>query len=346
MANLAVQSPSINENRSDLFPIQIRYVLWQKHRQTSSLINPHFMKKISLALLWSLSISFCHAQEGNPRYRDIDMPNDKPVSVYSPLRVSPPHVPKFFSLFGEKIPLEIRDVRERFDRELLMNTFMQGSTSYIIKLTSRWLPMIEERLAANGLPDDFKYLCVAESALQNQTSKAGAVGFWQFMSSTAPSYGLYIDDEVDERYNAERATDAACKYLKDAYARFGNWTAAAASYNCGMGGMSSALANQGETSFYDVLLPEETMRYVFRIAALKYIIVNQKQLGFQFQDEEVYKPIQVRRDSISGGIGNLIVYAKSKGTNYKTLKMLNPWMRDKNLNNFKRRNYVVLLPAE
>jgi hypothetical protein len=134
--------------------------------------------------------------------------------------------------------------------------------------------------------------------------------------------------------------------LKDAYAKFGNWTAAAASYNCGMGGMATALSTQGESSFYNVMLPEETMRYVFRIAALKFIIVNQKQLGFHFQDDDVYKPIQVRRDSISGGLGNLTLYAKSKGTNYKTLKMLNPWMRDKTLNNYKRRNYVVLLPAE
>ncbi len=346
MVNPAARCQFINENRSDACSKLISSKsLADKHL---SIIITHypFMKKSTLVLLSIFFLSFCNAQEGNPRYREIDMPNEKPVMSYSPLRVSPPHVPKVFSLFGEKMPLDILDVRERFDRELLMNTFMQGSTSYILKLTARWMPMIEERLAFNGVPDDFKYLCVAESALQNQISKAGAVGFWQFMSGTAPAYGLYIDQEVDERYNPERATDAACKYLKDAYAKFGNWTAAAASYNCGMGGMSSALNTQGETSFYDVLLPEETMRYVFRIAALKYIIVNQKQLGFHFQEEDVYKPIQVRRDSISGGLGSLVVYAKSKGTNYKTLKMLNPWMRDKNLNNFKRRNYVILLPAQ
>lgn len=304
------------------------------------------MKKICLALCSFLLVSICQAQDATTRSTNNDMPDDKPEVTYSPIRVTPPHVPKVFSLFGETMPMDVRDVRERFDRELLFNCYMQGTMSYIIKLTSRWLPMIEERLAANEVPDDFKYLCVAESALQNQISKAGAVGFWQFMSSTAPIYGLHIDDEVDERYNAERATDAACKYLKDAYAKFGNWTAAAASYNCGMGGMATALSTQGESSFYNVMLPEETMRYVFRIAALKYIIVNQKQLGFHFQDDDVYKPIQVRRDSISGGLGNLTLYAKSKGTNYKTLKMLNPWMRDKTLNNYKRRNYVVLLPAE
>ena len=206
--------------------------------------------------------------------------------------------------------------------------------------------MIEGRLAANNIPDDFKYLCIAESALQNQTSKAGAVGFWQFMGATAPSYGLYVDGEVDERYNAEKATDAACKYLKDAYNKFGNWTSAAASYNCGMGGMNSALNTQGETSFYNVLLPEETMRYIFRIAALKYILSNQKMLGFNLQEDDVYQPLKVRRETISTGIGSLVAYAKSKGTNYKTLKMLNPWMRDKFLNNSKGRVYTILLPLQ
>jgi len=261
-----------------------------------------------------------------------------------PLQVTAPATPKSYTLFGEKIPLEMWDVRERFDRELLVNTFMQGSTCYIIKLMNRWLPMIEERLKQNEVPDDFKYLCIAESALQNQTSKVGAVGFWQFMPGTAPLYGLTIDNEIDERYNPEKATDAACKYLKDAYNKFGNWTAAAASYNCGMGGMSGALNTQGENSFYNVLLPEETMRYIFRIAALKYILSNQKTLGFNLTNDDVYQPLRVRKETIYGGIGNLVEYAKSKGTNYKTLKMLNPWMRDKFLSNSKKRALTILLP--
>lgn len=281
--------------------------------------------------------------QSNPRYRNNDMANDEPI-MNKHIEVYTPDVPKTFNLFGEKMPLELWDVRERFDRELLVNTFMQGSTSYIIKLMSRWLPMIEDRLEANGVPDDFKYLCIAESALQNQTSKAGAVGFWQFMPGTAPGYGLVLDNEVDERYNPEKATDAACKYLKDAYNKFGNWTSAAASYNCGMGGMNSALTSQGETSFYNVLLPEETMRYIFRIAALKYILSNPKASGFNLESDDVYLPIRTRRETITGGIGSLVSYAKSKGTNYKTLKMLNPWMRDKFLNNTRGRTYTILLP--
>lgn len=302
------------------------------------------MKPIILAILFTLGIAQLFAQEPNSKYYVNDMPNDKLMNGFTPVCVTTPSVPKSFTLFGEKMPLDQWDIRERFDRELLVNTYMQGSTAYIVKLMHRWMPMIEERLAANGVPDDFKYLCVAESALQNQISKAGAVGFWQFMSSTAPLYGLLIDSEIDERYNAEKATDAACKYLKDAYQKFGNWTNAAASYNCGMGGMNSALTSQGETSFYNVLLPEETMRYIFRIAALKYILANQRMMGFNLQEDDIYQPLQLRRETISGGIGNLVAFAKSRGTNYKMLKLLNPWLREKSFNNLKGRTYTILLP--
>ena len=285
------------------------------------------------------------AQNQNPRYKNTDADNyEKPISNHVPINVTVPEVPKSYTLFGEKIPLEQWDIRERFDRELLVNTYMQGTTCYIIKLMGRYMPMIEERLKANNVPDDFKYLCVAESALQNQISKAGAVGFWQFMKGTAPSFGLHIDDEVDERYNPEKATDAACAYLKQAYNKFGNWTAAAASYNCGMGGYNGAMTAQGENSFYNLLLPEETMRYIFRIAALKYILSNPTRSGFNLDYDDVYHSVNVKRVTITYGIGDLIQYAKNKGTNYKMLKLLNPWMREKYLNNSKGRTYTVLLP--
>lgn len=281
----------------------------------------------------------------SPRYKVADTDSIIEMgTAYKPIHVMAPDLPKSFTLFGEKMPLEQWDVRERFDREVLVNTYMQGSTTYVIKLMSRWLPMIEERLAANNVPDDFKYLCIAESALQNQTSRAGAVGFWQFMSSTAPTFGLIIDNEVDERYNVEKATDAACSYLKQAYAKFGNWTSAAASYNCGMGGMNSALLNQQQNSFYDVLLPEETMRYIFRIAALKLILSNPKKMGFDLGEEDVYHPLKLKRETITGGLGNLVTYAQSKGISYKTLKMLNPWLREKTLTNTKGKTYTILLP--
>ncbi|MBK7691505.1 MAG: lytic transglycosylase domain-containing protein [Bacteroidetes bacterium] len=318
------------------------------------------MKKILSLLFFIAHVVVANAQVyNNPRYFKNDSDEaeapkvverqEKQVSTfykgsYTPINVMAPELPKSFSLFGEKMPLEIWDVRERFDRELLVNTYMQGSTSYIIKHMGRWMHMIEERLKANGVPDDFKYLCVAESALQNQISKAGAVGFWQFMSGTAPLFGLYIDHEVDERYDPVKATDAACKYLKQAYHKFGNWTAAAASYNCGMGGYNGAMTTQGETSFYKILLPEETMRYIFRIAALKYILDNQDKFGFRLTNDVVYHPLNLRKETISYGIGNLVAYAKSKGTDYKSIRMLNPWIRSNSLNNSKGRTYTILLP--
>ena len=316
------------------------------------------MQKIIFLVSFSLLSCSINAQTyNNPRYFKTEKEEESNVKEapeqtvttirrgsYTPINVMAPEVPKSFTLFGEKMPLEIWDVRERFDRELLVNTYMQGSTSYIIKQMGRWMKMIEERLKANGVPDDFKYLCVAESALQNQISKAGAVGFWQFMNGTAPSFGLYIDHEVDERYDPIKATDAACKYLKQAYAKFGNWTAAAASYNCGMGGYNGAMTTQGESSFYKILLPEETMRYIFRIAALKYILDNQDRFGFRLTDDVIYHPLNLRRETISSGVGNLVAYAKSKGTDYKTIRMLNPWIRSNSLSNTKGRTYTILLP--
>jgi membrane-bound lytic murein transglycosylase D len=303
------------------------------------------MKKIILLTWLACYTLLIQAQNQNPRYKNTNADNyEKPISNHVPINVTVPEVPKSYTLFGEKIPLEQWDIRERFDRELLVNTYMQGTTCYIIKLMGRYMPMIEERLKANNVPDDFKYLCVAESALQNQISKAGAVGFWQFMKGTAPSFGLHIDDEVDERYNPEKATDAACAYLKQAYNKFGNWTAAAASYNCGMGGYNGAMTAQGENSFYNLLLPEETMRYIFRIAALKYILSNPTRSGFNLDYDDVYHSANVKRVTITYGIGDLIQYAKNKGTNYKMLKLLNPWMREKYLNNTKGRTYTVILP--
>jgi membrane-bound lytic murein transglycosylase D len=318
------------------------------------------MRKILLIQLFIVSTFSAVAQTyNNPRYfnnNTVESETPKPEpkeekqvttyyrGSYTPINVMAPELPKSFTLFGERMPLEIWDVRERFDRELLVNTYMQGSTSYIIKHMGRWMQMIEDRLKANGVPDDFKYLCVAESALQNQISKAGAVGFWQFMSGTAPLFGLYIDHEVDERYDPVKATDAACKYLKQAYNKFGNWTAAAASYNCGMGGYNGAMTTQGETSFYKILLPEETMRYIFRIAALKYILDNQDKFGFRLTNDVVYHPLNLRKETISYGIGNLVAYAKSKGTDYKSIRMLNPWIRSNSLNNSKGRTYTILLP--
>lgn len=259
--------------------------------------------------------------------------------------VIPVATPTDFTLFTEPVPLNIPDVYERFDRELLINQYMDSYVLYLLKLSTRYLPMIEQRLAANGVPDDFKYLCVAESALLNAVSRVGATGFWQFMRGTAPGYGLVVNSEVDERYNPEKSTDAACKYLKNAYNRFGSWTAAAASYNCGMGGYGSAATAQGTKNFYELLLPAETMRYMFRIMALKHILENPGKFGFQLNDTQRYKPQDLRKVQIEKPIPSLVAFARSNGTDYKTLKLLNPWLRSTRLSSAYGGRLSLYLPA-
>lgn len=255
-----------------------------------------------------------------------------------------PELPKNVTFAGEKVPLERWDVREALDRELLINSYSHSNTMYALKLAGRYFPMIEARLKANGVPDDFKYLCVAESHLQNQTSRAGAVGFWQFMKDTGPRYGLVINDDVDERYNVKKSTDAACMYLKQAYAKFGSWTAAAASYNCGQGGYNSHSDFQGVNNYYDTMLPEETMRYVFRIVALKYIISNPERMGFILQADDEYKPVKTRSITVDKSIANLAQWSKDNGSNYKMLKTLNPWLRSRSLTVPAGRSYEIELP--
>jgi membrane-bound lytic murein transglycosylase D len=266
------------------------------------------------------------------------------IPVYSGPRVYAPKLPASLKLFGETVPLDQLEVSDRFDRELIINVYMQGTTVQIIKQMGRWMPLIEARLQANQVPDDFKYLCVAESALQQAVSRVGASGFWQFMKGTAPSYGLEVNDNIDERYNVLKATDAACAYLKDAYQRLGSWTAAAASYNCGVGGYNSRASSQGSMNFYDLLLPEETNRYIFRIAALKYILENPSRTGFIISPSDMYKPYKTKSVFVNYSISSLTDFAKQNGTTLKLVKLLNPWLRETSLRNASGKNYEILLP--
>lgn len=256
-----------------------------------------------------------------------------------------PQVPEQISFAGEDVPLERWDVYERFDRELLYNYYYQNNIIYIMKLANRYFPVIEERLKANGVPDDFKYLCIAESNLQNLTSRAGAVGFWQFMPKSAPEYNLSVNSLVDERYDYIKSTDAACKYLKQAYAKFGSWTAAAASYNCGQGGYNGQATFQGTKNYYDLLLPEETNKYIFRILAFKHLLSNAEELGFNIDDEKLYTPHKTREVIVTSTIPNLASWAQSQGTTYKIVKLLNPWLRGRSLPVKSGTQYKVLLPT-
>lgn len=255
-----------------------------------------------------------------------------------------PDTPEKMTFAGEVVPLDRWEVKEALEKEILLNCYRHSSTMQIIRLSGRYFPLIEQRLRANGVPDDFKYLCVAESSLTNATSPAGARGFWQFMSGTAPRYGLEVYSEVDERYHVAKATDAACKYLKEAYARFGTWTAAAASYNCGQGGYNKYSDYQAYDNYYDLLLPAETMRYIYRILAFKHIMSNPERVGFNIPPDEMYQPVPTRTITVTESITNLAEFASYHGTSYKMLKILNPWLREHSLAISKGNSYQIDLP--
>jgi len=263
------------------------------------------------------------------------------ATTYAPV----PH-PDSLSFAGEPVPLKRWDVSERFDRELLFNYYNHANVLFLLKLANRYFPLISERLKANGVPDDFKYLCVAESnLLTGARSGVGATGFWQFMSGTAPGYGLQANSQVDDRYDVIKSTDAACAYLKNAYQKFGTWTAAAASYNMGQGGYNGQASYQGTHYYYDLLLPEETNRYLFRILAFKHLLENAEALGFQVKGGELYGEIPFRTITVDATIPNLAQFAQANGTTFKMLRQLNPWLRGRALT-VKGRTYDIKLPAE
>ena len=255
------------------------------------------------------------------------------------------YYPASIDFAGEKTPLHMSDVKERFDRELIVNANLHGSMIIITKRANREFPIIEPILKKYGVPDDFKYLAVAESALTNATSSAGAKGFWQFMPATAKEYGMEVTDEVDERYNLIKSTEAACQYLLNAKNKMGSWTLAAASYNGGLAGVNRQITSQGEANYYDLLLTEETYRYVFRILALKEIMQNPVMYGFTYRQDELYSAVPTKKVEVDSSITDLAAFAKEQGINYKILKIHNPWLRDKQLTNSSKKKYVLEIPT-
>lgn len=250
-----------------------------------------------------------------------------------------------FSFAGEEVPVASNfDARERLDRELSRNAYYHSNTLLNIKKTTRYFPTIEKILAENGVPDDFKYLAVAESDLTNATSPAGAKGIWQFMKPAARAYGLEITKEVDERYHLEKATQAACKYLKNDKERFGSWTLAAAAYNMGGTRMRKELKAQRATSYYDLNINAETMRYVFRIIALKQIINEPSEFGFYLEEEDRYQPLDFVNIKVDRSIPNLGDFAKENGISYRMLKVFNPWLTSSSLTNKSGKTYYIKVP--
>ena len=246
---------------------------------------------------------------------------------------------------GEEVPTFMADVQERLDKEMITNMNYHTNTTLVIKRANKVFPIIEPILAKYGVPDDFKYLAVIESSLVNAVSPAGARGVWQFMPETAKEKGMEVSDEVDERYHLEKSTEAACKYLLKAKEKFGSWTLAAASYNGGMNGISKKMEEQHVDNYYDLLLTEETSRYVFRILALKEIMKNSDKYGFNIPKEALYYSIPTKKIIIDSSITDLAKFAKTQGVNYKILKIHNPWLRDKKLTNTSGKKYEIEIPT-
>lgn len=261
-----------------------------------------------------------------------------------PAKYISPKIPEKVNFAGERIPLEDPEVRERFDRELIVNCYRHSATIRYIKLANRWFPVIEPILKRNGVPDDFKYLAVAESGLDNVVSPAGARGFWQFMKAAGKSYDLEINKEVDERYHVEKATQAACDYLKNGKRRFGKWTLAAAGYNMGNGGLSKRLKDQMVEDYFDLYLNNETSRYVLRLAALKTVMKDPEGYGFFMEPRDLYQPIKTTTLVVDTTVKNLNAFAKEVGTNYKTIRYLNPWLRSTKLPNNSGKKYEIKIP--
>ncbi|MFK5879580.1 MAG: lytic transglycosylase domain-containing protein [Flavobacteriaceae bacterium] len=253
-------------------------------------------------------------------------------------------IPKGIHFAGELVPIEKPDIKERMDRELLVNTYWQSNSLLLIKRANKYFPVIEPILKKYGIPDDFKYLALIESGLQNVTSPAGAKGFWQIMKDTAKENGLEVNSNVDERYHLEKATEVACMYLLHSKELFGTWTLAAAAYNGGNNGIMKRLKSQRVDTYYDLLLGEETGRYVFRIAAIKEIMNNTEKYGFKFDNEDLYNLEATKIVEVDTAITDIALFAQNFGTNYKELKIHNPWLRENKLNNKSRKLYYIKLP--
>lgn len=255
-------------------------------------------------------------------------------------------IPDVVLFAGEEMPLERFDVRESLDRELLSNAYFHSQTIRYIKLAPRYFSIIEPILKEKGIPEDFKYLAVAESGFNPRAvSSARAIGFWQFMKGTAQDYGLEISSLIDERYNIEKSTYAACEYLLDSYEKFGSWTLVAASYNRGMTGVRKQMTRQKTDNYYDLLLTTETARYVYRIVAIKLILENPELYNFVITDEEKYPVIKTKEVEITGSVENFADFAHAHKISYKQLKDLNPWLRDDHLTNSKGKRYIVKIPV-
>ncbi len=297
---------------------------------------------LAIVGLVCLSGLFIFAVQKAPSDDNLDS-KSKLINDYNVYAIS---IPDHLDFAGETVPLNDPDVYERMDRELLVNTYWQSNGLLMFKRAEKYFPVIEPILKKNGIPDDFKYLAVIESGLINVVSPAGARGVWQIMPATARENGLEVNDNVDERYNLIKSTEVACKYLLKSKESLGSWTLAAAAYNAGNTGVSKRLEEQQVTNYYDLLLGEETGRYLFRIIALKEILKNPEKYGYNFTKEDLYKDIPTYTVKVDTAVTDFTAFAKGFGINYKILKIHNPWLREPKLNNKTRKVYNIEIPKE
>lgn len=275
-----------------------------------------------------------------------DIPENKSNNFPQNYKIVTPKIPEKANFCGEIVPTYNFEVYERLEREFIVNTYWHSLTILTIKRANRWFPVIEPILKKNNIPDDFKYLCVTESTLLHLTSPANAVGFWQFIQSAANRYNLEVNTEVDERYHVEKSTEAACKYLQEAYDKYGSWTMAAASYNMGLTGIDEQLERQQTNNYYNLVLGEETSRYILRVIATKIMMNNPREYGFDIKEDELYKPFESYTVTVDSSVASWAKFAKSYGLNYKILKLYNPWLRENYLTNSKKKVYQIKLPVE
>ena len=297
-------------------------------------------KALAFVGLLSLSALFIYALQDAPTDENF---KTKLINNY---KVYALQVPDDLNFAGERMPLKSPDILERMDRELLVNTYWQSNALLMFKRAKKYFPIIEPILKKHGIPNDFKYLAVIESGLTNAVSPAGARGIWQIMKATGRENGLEVNTNVDERYHLEKATEVACKYLKKSKESFNSWTLAAAAYNAGNAGVARRLKAQKVTSYYDLLLGEETGRYIFRIVALKEILSNPEKYGFNFREKDLYTNVPTYKVEVDTAVTDFSKFAQNFGINYKILKLHNPWLREPHLNNKSRKKYTINIPKE
>lgn len=285
-----------------------------------------------------IAMGFGRINTLEPVITDADLLSLQPNKIYK--------LPDTLYFAEERVPLENFDTRESLEREVIMSAYRHSSTILIIKKATRYFPVIEKILAENNIPDDFKYLVAAESEFANVVSPKGATGFWQIMSTTGREKGMEINSVVDERYNLELSTEFACDYLKESYEKFGNWTLVAASYNGGKAGVQEQINIQKQNNYYDLLLNEETARYVFRVLAYKLIINDPASYGFDISESDLYTPLNYYEVKVDTAVADFAKFADHFGTNYKILKFLNPWLRKSYLSAKANKQYVIKIPAE